>query len=55
MSLLGPIIIGAIIGVIGVILKIVADRKNMSQSNDVVVIFQRIVIFANNRKENINE
>ena len=33
MSLLGPIIIGAIIGVIGVILKIVADRKNMSQSN----------------------
>ena len=33
MSLLGPIIIGAIIGVIGAILKIVADRKNMSQSN----------------------
>ena len=34
MSLLGPIIIGAIIGIIGAILKIIADRKSMSQSDE---------------------
>ena len=35
MSLLGPIIIGGVIGIVAAILKLITDRKSMSQNDEV--------------------